>query len=187
MLGHYSERLAIVLLISMAPACSAGKDANAMRQEREQANKELASVAERVTKLEGKVQLHEFMQGLENIAYLTPGDSGYNVVAFDLGKLTVSLEDVQPYANGSRVALQFGNLTAATVNGAKAKLEWGNVDKDGSPKNDTAKSREVTFEKSLSAGSWTTVAIVLEGVPPSELGFVRVKEVSHRGISLSRR
>ena len=94
---------------------------------------------------------------------------------------------MQPYANGSKVALQFGNLTSATINGAKAKIEWGSVDEKGSPKNEGARSREVTFEKSLSAAAWTTVPIVLEGVPPSELGFVRVREVSHRGISLSRR
>ena len=76
MLRHFAQRLVLGLLIGLAWACSAGKDVNAIKQEREQAKKELASVAERVTKLESQVQMHELMQGFENVAYLTPGDSG---------------------------------------------------------------------------------------------------------------
>jgi hypothetical protein len=124
-------------------------------------------------------------QGWDSVALLTPGEKGYAAVKFDLGYLTLSLDDIQPYASGSRVKLRFGNLTSATVNGLKAKLEWGSVDGKGIPNNAEAKSREVTFEESLRSGSWTWVTVVLEGVPPTEFGFLRVKEVGHRGIALS--
>src|SRR6267143_1556607 len=90
----------------------------------------------------------------------------------------------QAYANGSRVTLKFGNLMSATINGAKAKLEWGSVDEKGRPKTGTERSREVTFNESLRAGAWTNVSIVLDAVPPTALGFVRVKEMSHTGISV---
>ena len=52
----------------------------------------------------------------------------------------------------------------------------------GSPKNEQARSREISVNESLRAGAWTNVS--LEAVPPTELGFVRVKEMSHRSINL---
>jgi uncharacterized protein DUF3251 len=120
------------------------------------------------------------------IAYLTPGGEGYTVIQTDLGRVTVKLVNVQPYANGSRVTIQFVNLMSATINGAKAQLEWGSVDNKGSPKNESAKSREVKFGEDLRAGAWTNVQVVLEGVPPTDLGFVRVRDFTHAGITLLR-
>jgi hypothetical protein len=121
---------------------------------------------------------------LDEVAYLTPGEEGYSVVKSDIGAITVSLKDVKPYANGSRITLQFGNILNATITGVKAKLEWGSVDAKGIPKNETQKSREITFSKSLRSGSWTKISVVLERVPPSDLGFVRVRELKHTGIIL---
>ena len=126
------------------------------------------------------------LPSLDEIAYLTPGSDGYSVVQCDLGRMTVSLKNIEPYPNGSRISLQIGNLSSANINGAQARIEWGNVDEKGTPKNEEAHSREVKFAKSLRAGAWTTVPVVLEGIPPAALGFVRVKDVTHSGISLSR-
>lgn len=130
-------------------------------------------------------ELEKMIQGLDEMAYLTPGAEGYSIIQTDLGRMTVQLDDVQSYANGSRVTLRFGNPLSASINGAKAVLEWGGVDEKGTPKNDSAHSREVTFSKKLLAGYWTTVPVVLEGVQPVELGFVRVKNLTHTGISLN--
>jgi hypothetical protein len=102
----------------------------------------------------------------------------------DLGNITVKIADVTPYATGSKVSLQFGNLTSAKIDGLRAKLEWGTVDEKGSAQNDKAKSREVEFTESLAPGAWTQSELVLEGVPPTELGFVRLREVDHSGIGL---
>jgi hypothetical protein len=128
----------------------------------------------------------ELMKGMEGVAYLTPGSDGYSVIRTDLGRLTVSLQDIRPYANGSRVTLQFGNITSATINGAKTTIEWGKVDPKGSPINSEAKSREITFTTSLRSGGWTNVSVVLEGVQPIELGFVRLRDMSHTGIRLTK-
>lgn len=137
-----------------------------------------------VQSLEQEQSLDRLMRDEDSIVYLTPGSEGYSIVQADLGRLTVMLQDIQPYANGTRITLRFGNLTSATINGAKATMEWGSVDTKGHPKNDTARSRDVSFSQSLRAGAWTHVQVVLEGVPPAELGFVRVKNVTHAGISL---
>jgi hypothetical protein len=38
--------------------------------------------------------------------------------------------------------------------------------------------------QTLNPASWTRVPVVLEGVPPSGFGFLRVKNVRHKGIKL---
>jgi hypothetical protein len=156
-----------------------------------QVQAELASLRREVNELKQQVDstsraisLDDLLRDSEGIAYLTPGSDGYSVIMSDLGQLTVRLADVRPYANGSRVTLEFGNPTAASINGMKGTVEWGRVDERGNPENKTAKSRDVTFEKSLLSGAWTRVIVVLDGVPATDLGFVRVRNLDHRGIGL---
>jgi hypothetical protein len=103
-----------------------------------------------------------------------------------MGAITVSLDDVQPYANGSKVRLRFGNLTSASLTSAKAKIEWGSVDAKGSPKNEEARSKKLDFIKPLLPGMWNDVEVILDGVPPTDLGFIRVREFSNGSISLRR-
>jgi len=126
------------------------------------------------------------MQDLPKIAYMTPGNDGYSMVQADLGTLTVQLANVEPYANGSRVLLRFGNPLSAAINGLKLNIDWGRVTKLG-PDNENQKSKEITFTETLRSGAWTSVPIVLDGVPPSDLGFVRVRNITHTGIALSLR
>ncbi len=130
--------------------------------------------------------LQRLAASLSGVAFLTPGADGYSTIEMDLGKLTVSLENVQPYANGSRVTLHFGNTLAATINGVKATIEWGPVNQAGMPLNDAVHSKEVTFNEPFQTGRWTSVNVVLEGTPPAELGFVRIRGMTHTGIRLFR-
>ena len=138
-----------------------------------------------VAKLKQRRELDELTKGWEKIAYHTPGADGYSTVAFDLGVLTVQLTDVKPYANGSKVTLKFGNTLSCSINGLKATIEWGKVNHEGVPDNDNAKAKSMTFVQTLRGGAWTPIPMVLDGIPPSELGFVRVSKVSHAGIQLA--
>ncbi|SHF23174.1 Protein of unknown function [Thermomonas hydrothermalis] len=150
---------------------------------------ELRAVKDQLSKLQEKQQqddLNNLVKDLDGIAYLQPGDSGYSVVRYDLGTLTIQIADIAPYANGSKVALKLGNPLYSTVEGLKAKIEWGRVDENGFPDNESVKSKEVTLNESLRPGAWTTVPIFLDGIPPTDLGFVRIRDVSHTGIRLNR-
>jgi hypothetical protein len=100
--------------------------------------------------------------------------------------MTIAIDDIQPFANGSKVALRIGNPLAATINGLKAKVEWGEVDEQGMPKEETSKSKEMVFSEELRSGTWTRVYAVLEGVRAEKLGFIRVKDAGHQGIALSK-
>lgn len=119
------------------------------------------------------------------IAYLTPGSSGYALVQTNIGDLAVTLADVKPYANGTKVTLLIGNILSATITGLKATIDWGKVDESGSPINEQTKSKEVKFKESIRAGAWTRVSVVLDGVSASDFGFIRVKNVSNTGVELS--
>lgn len=134
----------------------------------------------RVNILEGSLSLMDPSSGIERFVILSPSDEGYSVVKTDIGFLTVQLEDIKPYASGSKVTLKFGNPMAATIQGLGAKLEWGPV---GAPR---SMSRKVSIQENLRSGAWTQVNVVLEGIPPAELGYVRLSELATVGTSLQR-
>ena len=132
------------------------------------------------TKLETSQSLRDMIDQFKGVAYLSPGSEGYEVIEFSLGTLAVSLEDIRPYANGSRVILDFGNPTSAMVTGISMNLEWGKSASDAA----TTKTRQLTLTENLRGGAWTKIPVVLEGVPPTDLGFVRVKDFKNGGVSL---
>ncbi len=145
-----------------------------------------------ITRLRGEVDelkkqagMDKLLKMIGEIAYLTPGAEGYSALRYDLGTLTVSIEDVADFANGSKVTLNFGNPLSSTINGLKLTIDYGEVDANGKTLNDSAKTKELTFTDSLRGGAWTRVPVVLDGLPASKLGFVRIRDVSHTGISLS--
>ena len=111
------------------------------------ANKQIQELQQKVSALETKVSMLDLLSNIDGVAFLTPGDQGYSVVKSDIGYLTVALEDIKPYANGSRVMLKFGNATSATIDGLNAQLEWGSVGEDGVPINEKAKTRAVKFNE----------------------------------------
>lgn len=173
-----------VLLSVVLAGCVSDADVKTLREELETLKTKNAELDKELSSLRAQQRLSKFRDDAAVAAFLTPGSDGYDVIRTDLGSMTVSLKNIQAYANGSRITLQFGNLTSATINGAKATLEWGRVDKEGIPENDSVRSREVSFAASLQAGGWTGVPVVLDAVPSTELGFVRVFDVKHTGISL---
>jgi hypothetical protein len=149
-------------------------------------NTKVAALQKTVNDNESSRKFDDMLARFDRVAYLTPGSTGYSAVRMDLGYLTVAIDDIKPYANGSKVRLRFGNPFVATINGLKTKLEWGTVNKDGAADNENEKSRQITLTDPLLPGAWTHVEIVLDGVPPSNLGFVRLSEVTHTGIALRR-
>lgn len=147
-----------------------------------EAKKPVIGLEKQVHNLSSKAALQPRGDG----AYLTPGSAGYSAIRFDLGTMTIGIDDIQPFANGSKVALRIGNPLAATIDGLKAKVEWGEVDEQGTPKEETTKSKDMVFSEELRSGTWTRVHVVLEGVRADKLGFIRVKDVGHQGIALTR-
>jgi hypothetical protein len=150
---------------------------------------ELAKANEKIASLETQVRDLSFKQMIKSwgdVAYLTPGADGYSTIRFDLGVLTIAIDDIQPFANGSKVTLRIGNPLATKINGLKATIDWGEVDEKGGPKNETGKSKEIIFTEQLPSGAWARVNLVLDGVKTEKLGFIRVRDLGHQGIVLSK-
>jgi hypothetical protein len=79
----------------------------------------------------------------------------------------------------------FGNPLSSSINGLKATIDWGRVNAKGVADNTSARSKEIIFSETLYGGRWTPVSVVLDGgVPATELGFVRLKNIQNTGISL---
>jgi len=152
-------------------------------------NKELLSriklLEENYAALKSTVEYNEVIRTLEkdNIAYLKPGDGGYSLISFDLGKLTISIDNVTQYAGGVKVTFKIGNTLSPSISGLSADIEYGQADEKGSPKGSVMK-KSVKFQDELKGGSWNRTAVVLEGVDLNSLGYIRVKNVAHTGVKL---
>jgi hypothetical protein len=169
--------------------CTNAQPSNTSTAQIIELREELRVVKEELAQLKKSQEqddVNRIIKDFDKVAYLQAGDSGYSSVRYDLGVLTVQLADVEPYANGSRVVLRFGNPLFTAVNGLKAKIDWGHTNENGAPDNDSARSKDVTLNETLRPGAWTNARIVLEGVPPAQLGFVRLRDITHTGISLNR-
>ena len=154
------------------------------KKELESSNVKTADLTDRFNTL---AQLHVggLLKEPDETAHLTPGSDGYSRLNYGLGVVTVVIKDITPYANGTKVTLRFGNVLSATINGLKVNIESGPVDEFGAAQNDAKKTKVVTFVESLNSGSWTDLYVVLEGIRSDQLGFVRLKDATYRGIGLT--
>ncbi len=128
--------------------------------------------------------LAEMFRNSEKMVLLTPGGDGYQILPFDMGFITIRIADVKAYANGSKVNLMFGNPQFASINGISFKVDWGSTLENALPNNTTQRTKEFKILESLAAGTWTGTELILEGVPPAQLGFMRVTEFKNTGITL---
>ena len=115
---------------------------------------------------------------------LTPGDSAYSVLRIDVGSIALTLDAIAPAGAGSRVTVSIGNLTSAVIDGLEATVSWGTGTADGSDAVIQGQSRRVSIAKPFPSGAWTQTSFVLDGVPPAQIGFLRIAEASATGIRL---
>lgn len=195
---------AVLLLVALLvlPACTDKKDIVSLRHDLENAQGRVAELEKQtgelktalgnvsalaiaVSQLKESQDWEKIARQLDDTAYLTPASREYTVVRHDMGYLTVSFEDVEPYANGSRITLRFGNPLSAAINGLSSTIEYGPTNEKGFPTGVGEKSKRVSFIETLHGGSWTNIQVVLDGIPVEKLGFVRLRDLKHTGIVLS--
>lgn len=191
------SRLALVLSgLCTLCGCNSPQQVAEIRKTLDAQEKEFAAIRQEMQSLrlevselkgkQGNLDFSNLVRDLEKIAILTPGDTGYSLIRFDLGVLAVQMADVKAYANGTKISLKFGNPLSSSINGLEVKLDWGKVNEKGMPADNSEKSKQFTFSEIIRSGAWTTVPVVLEGIPPADLGYVRVYEIAHGGMSLSK-
>lgn len=130
---------------------------------------------DRLKALEDRVGKLEQAAASRQAVILKPGAAGYGLLESDMGRVAVTIANIEAYAGGSRVTLDFGNPSAARLSGMKARIEWGANDAKGLPMAPTAaQSLSFTAPEPLPPGSWKQYVVDLPGVPPTQLGWVRV-------------
>ena len=130
---------------------------------------------DRLKAIEDRIGKLEQAAASRQAVTLKPGASGYGLLESDMGPIAVTIANIEPYAGGSRLTLDFGNPTTARLSGMKARIEWGGNDAEGLPMTPTnAQSMSFTAPEPLPPGSWKQYGVDLPGVPPTQLGWVRV-------------
>jgi hypothetical protein len=155
------------------------------QDESKQAMVKINILEKELSDLKDRVELNEIIGKFssQTVVYLTPGGQGYSVIRYDLGSLTIRIEDVVQYAGGVKVVFKMGNPLMTDVNGLNADVEYGEVDEKGALKGEE-KKKKVKFEGELKSGSWGKNTIILEGVELSKFGYIRVRNLTHTGIKL---
>lgn len=171
-------------LVFFVAGCDAPKEKPAFDPRVDAVVKRIEVLEKTVAEASQQDEWQKVLRGMEGVAYLTPGSQGFAAIKSNLGILTISMENVVAYANGSRITLSVGNPTAASLEGMKAKIEWGKVDNADIAINASVKSKDVQFVESFRPGSWTKTDVILEGIPPADLGFVRVRDIELSSIKL---
>lgn len=174
--------IAIIFLASLSFGCSKNDvPTNSKETSTNSSETSTASLDDRIKDLE----IDKLLRSLDKIAYLKISGEGYSTISFDLGVLTIKIKDVQPFANATKVRLEIGNPLGATISGLKMTVQWGSTNEKGYVLEELG-SKEVTVDKNILASSWNNVIITLDSTDPKNLGFIRVKDVSHTGILLTK-
>jgi hypothetical protein len=171
-MADYLARATAIAVIGFLLSGCGGSDASRDRA--------LADLQKKVSNLEKAVERlvadrrrrETTLSWLAGTTLLDPSyGNGYETIPTPLGNMLVSLEDVQPYADGSRVTLWFGNPTNADIHdGSKVTLGWGK-------RSEAENFREFTLDKPLPRGRWTAASFVLYGVPPKDLAHLELKQM----------
>ena len=182
---NYKIKMIILLTIIVLIGCVDYERNNAIEAKMQELETKMQELETNIKSLEFGV--HEF----ERSILLTVGSKDYLTLRYDLGYLTVLIDNIEPYANGSKAKIGFGNISNAKLNDISFTIDWGRL--MGSeyimdiPYHKTMKTKEVKLSKSFESGSWNYENIILEEFPFDSLGFIRIKNLKSSGIGLVKR
>ena len=190
---RHSRCMAIVAIALLSTACKRTNESDVakLRSEVMVLGAKLEAFQESMRSLETDVMKLQLAPDYETASFDPAADQGFFPVHTSIGFFAVSVEDVQSFADGARVRLQIGNLTSATINGAKVKAKWGErVPKDAKRFGEWSKSlqeKEVSIMNGLRPGSWTNFTLTLPGTPPGKLGYLDISmETPQIALALAR-
>lgn len=140
------------------------------------------------------MELYETKTSLNNIvtnsANFSPSSEGYTGVDTPIGKLTISLEKIEKYADGHKVFLQIGNPTSATISQSDITVKYGiafeNANDAFSDWHNNLKESKKTITKKLLPATWNDVEVTLSPSSDEETGFISV-ELTPKEISLNKK
>jgi len=117
---------------------------------------------------------------------------GYSRIDSPTGTLFVSVEEVKPYADGSRIMLNIGNPSTATYRGFKMHVRWGprfDGDKQTAAGaymqwRNGLREGDFAFRETLPAGRWARATLTLSPGKPESLGYMEISGLETDELSL---
>ena len=173
------------ILILVGSAAILYLDERLVDLERE-TQRNITSLEWEIRSLERARNMDRILADMSESARLDPSSTeGFSTIESQYGTLTFAVTDVAPQADGSRVDLQVGNLTSATINGGTLALSYGPRETFAQT-DESSELRETTysFKEDLESGAWNNITVTLPGTPPEELGRLEISIDEMSSISL---
>lgn len=184
------NRILVCSLLMVLTACidkSASVNQTELNEQVRSMEERLSTVESGLVQVQGDLRFEKLIRNVNKIAFLKVGESEFLPIETYLGTITFNVEDIQPFANGSKVILVIGNPLNASLGKASFHVDYGTLDGQGEILEGTEKSKQVTVPNDINRGSWNKVPVVLDGLEASKLGYIRIHDFEASQIILTKR
>ncbi|TKI06310.1 DUF3251 domain-containing protein [Martelella alba] len=152
-----------------------GPGAPALKAEMGQLNRQVDSLNTQVSAL---MQQNSLNEKSTSGVYIYPAAQTAAQVDSRIGRLMVSLDRVDPEANGSRALLRIRTADNTPLRAFHAMVDWGQVDPaTGRPLTADALSQPIVVPTALLPKPEATLELRLSGLAPEQIGFIRVHDI----------
>ncbi|WP_315708100.1 DUF3251 domain-containing protein [Brenneria uluponensis] len=140
-----------------------------------QLNQKLRDLSDRAAALE---QQNSLNANSTSGAYLLPAAKDSALIDSSIGRLSLSLSQIEPEANGTRALLVFRTLNDTALPAFSVQINWGPLDPvSGKPLDIDMQTLSLTVPQPLIPKPEVTVDVRLSDLSPEQLGFVRVHHI----------
>lgn len=174
-------KIITLLLIMSILGCSKSSPSDAIANNIE---KKISDLESKVAKLEQHNEITSLISKIESVAFLKVGETAFQTLKSPIGTLTFAIEDIKPFANGSKVKLSIGNPHNADLVGVSFKIDYGELDENKTPNQNSQKTKEISLSGEIKGGYWNHKEIILDGLSEEKLGFIRIYELEAKSITL---
>lgn len=168
-------------LVLMTCGCSKSKE----QEGKVNSNTEQKITIEQLDKRLRELELTDIYKDFDKIAFITLSEKKFQTINSSIGAIAFLVEDVKPYANGASIKILIGNPINATLSDVKFKIDFGQLDEKNIPIADNERTKDVILINSLKKGSWNKEEIILGGIQPENLGYIRIHDFSFGAMSLN--
>lgn len=168
-------RLFLVGSLLSLTACAQQTEVRQMKQEVGSLTRQMDKLGDRTVKL---TQQNALNAKSTTGVYLLPGSNTPARLNSQLGNLQMSLSNVAAEANGTRATLTIRGESSDPLPAFSGKVEWGQIQgTTDSYQEVNVQTQQITAPASVLAPSDVTIPLLLPGITPDRLGFVRIHDI----------
>jgi hypothetical protein len=168
-------RIFLVGSLMSLTACAQQTEVRQMKQEVGSLTQQMNKLGDQTVKL---TQQNALNAKSTTGVYLLPGSNTPARLNSQLGNLRMSLSNVAAEANGTRATLKIKGESNDPLPAFSGKVEWGRI--QGTTDNYqevNVQNQQIEAPASVLAPSDVTIPLLLPGITPEQLGFVRIHDI----------